>query len=215
VSTRAAVSHAEGIVMSRPRDKIFANLGCGPPGGRRSSSLFRGWRELRVDIEPRAAPDVLADITDLSKIPSESVDGAWCSHCVEHLHQHQVVPALLEIRRILSPQGVLCVLVPDLQSIASFIAEDRLNATVYEAPAGPITAHDIVFGFGPHIAIGLSHMAHRCGFTPSVLIDCLRAASFDHFIVVRRSGFELAALAHKSGWGSEDEREAMVQQLRP
>jgi SAM-dependent methyltransferase len=209
-----ASPHNERTIMPRSGDKIFANLGCGPRGANRSSLIFDGWRELRVDIEAGVDPDILADITDLSQIPSESVDGAWCSHCVEHLHQHQVVPALREIRRILAPNGVACILAPDLQAIARFIAADQLHATVYHAPAGPISAHDVVFGYGPDIARGRSHMAHRCGFTPSVLVDCLKAASFDQFVVVRRANFELAALASKTGWRSEAERESMMRLLR-
>jgi SAM-dependent methyltransferase len=194
--------------------KIYANLGCGPRGVGRSGLVFNGWRELRVDIEPAVEPDILADITDLSPIASASMDGVWSSHCLEHLYQHEVVIALSEFRRILNPQGVACILVPDLQAIASFIAADRLNETVYEAPAGPITAHDVVFGFGKEVARGFTHMAHRCGFTPSVMVDCLRTAGFDQFVVIRRSNFELAALAHKTGWRTAEEREAMAHPLR-
>jgi predicted SAM-dependent methyltransferase len=201
--------------MALSTDKIFANLGCGPRDANRFPPLFDGWRELRVDIEAAVEPDILADITNLSQIPSESVDGAWCSHCIEHLHQHQVGPALREIRRILAPGGVACILAPDLQAIARFIVADQLHATIYHAPAGPISAHDVVFGYGPDIARGLSHMAHRCGFTPSVLVDCLKAASFEEFVVTRRGNFELAALASKTGWRSEAERDSMVRSLRP
>ncbi len=194
-------------------DKIFANLGCGPKGSRRPP-LFEGWSELRVDIEPDVDPDILADITDLSAIPSNSVHGAWSSHCVEHLYQHQVGPALAEIHRILHPEGFVCILVPDLQTIASYIAADKMHEPLYESPAGPITPHDVVFGFGREIAKGYTYMAHRCGFTPSAMVEHLQAAQFGQFLVMRRPNFELAVLAHKTTWASDAEREALAQQLR-
>jgi predicted SAM-dependent methyltransferase len=194
-------------------EKLFANLGCGPKRGRQPS-IFDGWRELRVDIEPAINPDIVADITDLSPIPSNSVDGVWSSHCLEHLYQHQVPVALGEITRILAPGGVACLLVPDLQAIAAYIAADKIHEPVYESPAGPICPHDVVFGFGKQIANGFTHMAHRCGFTPSAMVAYLKGAAFGQCVVMRRQGFELAALAHKTAWTSEGEREAMVRLLQ-
>jgi len=194
-------------------EKIFANLGCGPRGSARPQ-IFSDWRELRIDVESAVQPDIVASVTDLSQIPSNTMDGVWSSHCIEHLYQHEVPVALAEIHRILAPDGVVCILVPDLQTIAAFIAADKMHEPVYEAPAGPITPHDIVFGFGREIAKGFTYMAHRCGFTPSAMVAALTAASFAEFVVIRRSNYELAALAHKTGWRSNDEREAMVSRLR-
>jgi SAM-dependent methyltransferase len=199
--------------MPAAGEKVYANLGCGPRG-RRKPAIFADWRELRVDVEPAVEPDIVADITDLSLIPSNAVDGVWCSHCIEHLYQHEASTALREILRILVPDGIACILAPDLQTIAGFIAADRMHEPVYESPAGPITPHDVVFGYGRDIARGWTHMAHRSGFTPTTLVAALRDAGFAEFVVMRRPGFELAALAHKTGWRSEGEREIMARQLR-
>lgn len=200
--------------MPAESEKIFANLGSGPRYGGLKPSIFSGWSELRVDIDPAAEPDVIADLTDLSAIPAGSVQGVWCSHCIEHLYLHQVPRALAEIRRILSAEGVVCILVPDLQTIASAIVADKLLDVLYESPAGPITPHDVLFGFGRDIAKGRSAMAHRCGFTPSAMVACLRDAGFEEFVVIRRSNFELAAVAHNSAWPSAQARDDLVDQLR-
>jgi SAM-dependent methyltransferase len=193
--------------------KVFANLGCGPSHDGARPCVFEGWREVRVDIEPKVEPDIIADLTDLSPIASESMDGVWCSHCLEHLPQHEAPFALSEMRRILVPGGVLVILVPDLQSVASLIVADRMHETLYQSPAGPITPHDIVFGFGKDIARGLSFMAHRSGFTPTSMMDCLRKGGFEDFALLRRPTWELAAVAAKDGWASTRERDDLLELL--
>ena len=87
-------------------NKVFANLGCGPPGSGHAPTIFEDWRELRVDIESAVKPDILADITDLSAIPSNSMDGVWCSHALEHVYAHQVEPTLAEIYRIQTSRAI-------------------------------------------------------------------------------------------------------------
>ena len=103
-----------------PRRKLLVNLGSGPKRLSRLPPVLAEWREFRVDIDPTSAPDLLADLTDLSAINSSSADAVWAAHCIEHLYLHEVTKALEESRRILADDGFLCVIVPDLQSIASY-----------------------------------------------------------------------------------------------
>jgi hypothetical protein len=194
--------------------RIFANLGCGPKGAGRPPPSLEQWRELRVDANAAVEPDVVADLTDLSPIPTGSVHGIWAAHCVEHLYRHQVRLALSEMCRILSPDGFACILVPDLQTVAAYVASDKMDEPLYISPAGPIAPHDILFGLGSDIAVGNTFMAHKCGFTPSALMAEMNAAGFGQFIVLRRPNFELAALAHRTGWRSEAERNDLVDRLR-
>jgi len=200
-----------GGQSSRP--KLLVNLGSGPKGAALLPPFFADWRELRVDADPGAAPDLLADVTDLSAIESGSADAVWMSHCLEHLYLHQVANAVSEIHRILADDGFLCLIVPDLQSLAEYIATDRLHEVVYQSPAGPITAHDIVFGYGPFLARGRIGMAHRCGFTPTLLASKLREAPFAEIVLHRRPGHELAAVACKRAPAGEAERQALLAAL--
>jgi SAM-dependent methyltransferase len=199
---------AESAQQNRVR--LLVNLGSGPKGSARLPAMFGAWRELRVDVDPAVAPDILADLTDLSAIESGSVDAVWSAHCLEHLHLHQVGGALGEMHRILADDGFLCVIVPDLQSIAEYIAGDRLHEVIYESPAGSVTAHDMIFGFGPHLALGRASMAHKCGFTPTLLLQKLREAPFAEIVLRRRANQELAALACKRAPASNAEREALL-----
>src|SRR5437899_2505973 len=90
------------------RAKLFANLGSGPKGSAPLPSLFADWRELRVDADPGVAPDLLADVTDLSAIETGAVDAVYSAHCLEHLYLDQVSAAIREAYRILADDGFLC-----------------------------------------------------------------------------------------------------------
>jgi hypothetical protein len=56
-------------------------------------------------------------------------------------------------------------------------------------------------------------MAHRCGFTPSVLVRELQKSPFAEIILRRRTGAELAAVARKRPPASDAEREALLEAL--
>src|SRR6266581_2161866 len=179
------------------RTKLLVNLGSGPKGSAWLPAMFADWRELRVDIDAKVTPDILADVTDLSAIESGSVDAVWSAHCLEHLYLYEVGKAIAEAYRILSDDGFLCLIVPDLQGLAEYIATDRLHEVVYQSPAGPVIAHDIVFGFGLFLAQGHAKMAHNCGFTPTLLLEKLREAPFAQIVLRRRAHHELAGVACK------------------
>ena len=195
------------------RGKLLVHLGNGRKQNASLPAMFGGWRELRVDADPKMAPDLLADVTDLSAIESGSADAVWLAHCLEHLYLYQVSQAIAEVFRILAADGFLCLIVPDLQAAAEYITQDRLHEVVYQSPAGPVTAHDIIFGFGPFLAQGHGRMAHRCGFTPGLLVRKLQEVPFAEIIMRRRPNQELAAVARKRPAASEAEREALLQGL--
>jgi SAM-dependent methyltransferase len=178
-----------------PRKNVFINGGCGLPDNGRLPAFFRDWRQIRVDVDPSMHPDVVANIADLSVIPDGSADAVWSAHCMEHLFAYEVPKALTEFRRVLRETGFVCIIVPDLQAIAHWIATDRLHETIYESAAGPVTAHDMIWGFSEAIARGNSAMAHHCGFTPTLFLECFRDAGFDEILLRRTSKLELVALA--------------------
>lgn len=201
--------------MSSPRrEHVLVNVGCGPRHGSSLPAYFANWQQLRVDVDPSVQPDILADLTDLSPIPSSSADAVWAAHCIEHLYEHQVALALAEFRRVLRADGFLCVIVPDLQTVAQYVAADRLHEALYQSPAGPVTPHDILFGFGAAIASGRTSMAHRCGFTPSMLQRCFQGLSFGEVLLRRRSAqLELAAVARAIPAKDDAERAALMSAL--
>jgi SAM-dependent methyltransferase len=198
---------------SEPVPPVVLNAGAGESDLAHLPGYFNGWRQIRVDVNPAVGPDLVASVTDLAAIPDGSIDAIWSAHCIEHLFAHEVPQALAEFRRILNDTGFACIIVPDLQSIAEYLAEDKLHATVYESSAGPITAHDMLWGFGPAIAGGATAMAHRCGFTPTLFLERLKAAEFGEIALRRRANLELAALALREDSGSPARREALMVSL--
>ena len=72
----------------------------------------------------------------------------------------------------------LCLVCPDLQIVCEAIVDDKLLQPLYESPSGPIAPIDILFGYRPSIAMGNEYMAHKGGFTYSVLNDAFLEAGF-------------------------------------
>ena len=196
-----------------PQPPVLLNAGSGPGGPESVPGYFRAWRHIRVDVNPAFGPDVIASITDLTAIADGSGDAVWSAHCLEHLFAHEVPRALAEFRRVLNPTGFACLIVPDIQAIADRIAADRLHEVLYESAAGPVTAHDMLWGHGPALERGETAMAHRCGFTPTVFLERLQAAQFGEIALRRRSNLELAGLALREATGATARREFLMAEL--
>ncbi len=176
--------------------RLVLHVGCGPPKAENLHDRFRGpeWRELRLDIDPKQLPDIVADITGMPEVPSASVDAIWSSHNIEHVFAYQVPRVFEEFVRVLRPGGVALITTPDLQRAAERIASGRLDDPLYVSPAGPVTPLDMVYGHGREIARGFEHMAHRTGFTARTLERGLREAGFAD-VRVRREREDLALWA--------------------
>jgi hypothetical protein len=124
------------------------------------------------------------------------LDAVYSSHNIEHLYHHEVAPALHEFRRVLKTNGFLLVTTPDLQEVATHMADGKLEDALYHSPMGPIAAMDILFGHRKSVAAGNRFMAHRSGFTGDTLGAALIHAGFSAAVVRRLpSTFGLAAVA--------------------
>jgi hypothetical protein len=184
--------------MTENRIKEFLHVGCGPLHKENTTAGFSSdnWRELRFDIDANVNPDYIGTMTDMSAIQDGFVDAIYSSHNIEHLYTHEVAEALSEFKRVLNEDGFLVLTCPDLQEVAKLVAEDKLTEPAYMSQAGPITPLDILYGFRPSIAQGNTYMAHRCGFTETVLRGTLVAHGFASVATMRRPGaYDLWAVA--------------------
>ncbi|MGZ5051293.1 MAG: O-linked N-acetylglucosamine transferase family protein [Methylobacter sp.] len=179
--------------------KTFLHVGCGRKCKDQTTLGFNvpEWNELRLDIDIDVKPDIVGTMLDMSAVSDASVDAVYSSHNIEHLYPHEVSIALSEFKRVLKPEGFIVITCPDLQSVCSLIAEDKLTEPAYLSSAGPIAPLDILYGHRPAIAEGNLYMAHRCGFTQKVLIGTLREAGFSMVASKRRGhpNYDLWALA--------------------
>jgi predicted SAM-dependent methyltransferase len=182
--------------------KTFLHIGCGPKRQTQTTRGFNrgGWTEIRLDIDPAVSPDVIGSMVDMSAVTSDSVDGIFSSHNIEHLYPHEVPLALAEFKRVLSDDGFAVITCPDLKSVCALVAGDKLTEPAYTSPAGPITPLDILYGHRLAMERGNLYMAHRCGFTQTVLDATLRVAGFKAVATMARAApyFDLWALASVS-----------------
>lgn len=158
--------------MSHDTDKKkVLHVGCGSRTTGILHNLFKDgkWSEVRLDIDPLVKPDIVNSITDMIDIGDEAVDAVYSSHNLEHLFPHEVPVCLKEFIRVLKPSGFALIGVPDLQAVAKLIADDKLEETAYQSPAGPVAPIDMVYGYRPSLAQGNLFMAHKTGFTPKSL----------------------------------------------
>ena len=83
---------------------MMLNLGSGNfPAG-------KPW--INVDSQISCEPDVVASVLDLPFKDNEATL-IYCGHLLEHLSPSEVNAALIEIRRVLTPVGRLCIVGPD------------------------------------------------------------------------------------------------------
>lgn len=192
----------------------FLHVGCG--GKRADSTPFAGlgWQEIRLDIDPAVAPDLIGTMTDMAAVADGSVDAVYSSHNIEHLYPHEVPQALAEFRRVLRPGGFALITCPDLRSTCALVANDQLTEAAYVSPAGPIAALDILYGHRASMQAGNLYMAHRCGFTEKVLVGTLQAAGFAQTAsLCRPAAFDLWALATHEAWDEAALRAAAARLL--
>jgi SAM-dependent methyltransferase len=178
--------------------KTVLHVGCGTRGvGVLPPDLIGpNFKEIRVDINPIVAPDIIASITDLSAVETGSVDIVYSSQNLEHLFAHEVPLALAEFRRVLNGDGIAMICVPDLQAVAARIVADQLDETAYLSPAGPISALDMIYGFTPAIAAGNTYMAHKTGFTRTSLGRALIKAGFAHVKIGNDGVYDIWAFGY-------------------
>lgn len=177
--------------------KKVLHVGCGVHTPDKLHETFRGpdWLEVRLDINPKVEPDIVASITDMRAVPDAAYEALYSSHNLEHLHPHEVPLALAEFRRVLKPYGFALITVPDLQQVAEYVAADRAEETILMTNRGPIAPLDVLFGFRPFLAAGNAFMAHNFGFTASTLRAALLQAGFAAVDVQRDGEFNLWATA--------------------
>lgn len=160
---------------------------------------FDDWQQLYLDIDPRWKPDVLCDARLLSSQPAQQFDAIFCSHNLEHYYAHDARKVLKGFLHVLTDTGFAEVVVPDIRATMTAMLENGLDIEdpLYQSPAGPISAHDMIYGFGPEIEkSGQDFMAHKAGFTQKSLLASLTRAGFP-FVFSQLRSLEIRAIAFK------------------
>lgn len=163
---------------------LLLHVGC---GGEALPQELTGFKEIRLDIDEKHRPDIVANITDLGEVGKFNV--VYSAHVLEHLYPHDLKLALKEFLRVLDDGCVCVAIVPDLEDIRP------TDEVVYISPAGPVTGLDMYYGMRSMLKEN-PYMAHRNGFVKSTLEKELIEAGFSK-VDVKRVHSNLLGIAYK------------------
>lgn len=99
-------------------DKISLNIGCG-------EHKIEGFINIDCVKTDSVNPDLLLDITR-ENLPhyNDSVDEIWMIHCLEHIEIFKWNHIFQEFKRVLKPNGLLCLAYPEFKECAERFLND-------------------------------------------------------------------------------------------
>lgn len=136
------------------------HLGCGP-------RVIPGF--VHVDLAEYPHIDHKASISPLPFLADDSVEMVYCSHAFEYLDLFEARQALVEWRRVLRPDGLLRLAVPDVAALMKVYQQtgelQRILGPLYgrleiATEAGPAT----LFHKTAYDEATLSQLLHAAGF---------------------------------------------------
>ncbi len=163
-------------------------------------SYFAGWQHHLLDIDPRGGPDLVCDARELRGLTGGVYDAVYCSHNLEHYYRHEGLNVIRGFHHMLNETGFAEIRVPDIAKVMSALRERdlELDDALYQSPAGPISAHDVVYGMQKEIKeSGQDFYAHKTGFTPKSLRKILMDGGFPLVFLSTERAFAVHALAFK------------------
>ena len=174
-------------------------------GGSKSVEIpthYAGWEHLLLDIDPKRGVDVVCDARLLAgRFPSGSYDAVYCSHNLEHYYRHDVNKVLGGFLHVLKDEGFAEIRVPDIGELIRLMAAASLDIEhqIYKAAVGGISAHDVIYGYGPEIEeSGRDFYAHKTGFTRASLARALISNGFSEiYFAAPLAMLELRVFAFK------------------
>jgi SAM-dependent methyltransferase len=173
-------------------------------------SHYDGWDHVLLDIDRRRNADLIFDARQLGALPATQFDAVYCSHNLEHYYRHDGAKVLQGFLHVLKPDGYAEITVPDIQAVMQKVVQSGMDIgdVLYPSALGPITAHDVLYGFGKEIEeSGQDFFAHKTGFTPKLLHGALERAGFAAiFVIVTPDLFEVRAFAFKARPTAEQQR---------
>jgi Methyltransferase domain len=148
--------------MPRESDLQRLNWGCG-------EHTREGW--INSDIKEAPGVDVVGDVRRGLPLGSESFDYAVSVHALPELSYPELVPALEELLRVLKPNGVLRLVLPDLdKAVRAYLDGDEEYfhhvGKDAETPGGRFIAQILWYGYS------------RSLFTAEFAGELLRRAGF-------------------------------------
>jgi predicted SAM-dependent methyltransferase len=159
------------------------HIGCG-------SSGIGGW--TNIDCRETDTTDLVMNAWELIGIPHSSVEYIYARHMLEHLSPFDADRTLAEWWRVLSPGGIVHLVVPNIQYHAKqllVMARDGSDEHEAHALAG-------FYGWQREKHGGGQEDAHRWGYTPISLARLLTEKDF----VITDEGIEQLIDRDQAPW---------------
>jgi len=172
------------------------DVGGGPED--RLPELYKDWEHLRLDIDPKCNPDICMDARDLP-VEGQKFDAIYCSHNLEHFHRHDAIKVLRGFAKSLTDEGYAHIFVPDVGEVMRQFVHGGMDieSVLYEVAVGPVTVHDVLYGWGLSLLGGNEFMAHKTGFTRELLGRFLGTAGFKMMRSMEHKGrYEIEVFAY-------------------
>ena len=172
-------------------------------GGSKATPIpayFSDWQHDLLDIDDRGNPDLVCDARELSTLEPGQYDAVYCSHNLEHYYRHEGLNVLKGFVHILKEDGFAEIRVPDIAQVIGAVQDKQLDLddVLYESAAGPISAHDVIYGLQSEIVgSGQDFYAHKTGFTPKSLVKFLYEGGFRYVYLIEDEHLAVHALAFK------------------
>jgi ubiquinone/menaquinone biosynthesis C-methylase UbiE len=131
---------------------------------------------INLDYQWRPGIDLCWDMRVALPFEDGSLDGIFCEHALEHVTADEGLAVLREFRRVLRPNGVARVVVPDAAIYLQAYCRYQRGQT-FEIPLAPSPLPE---GVTPLMATGrvfLDH-GHRCAYDKETLENQMRRAGF-------------------------------------
>lgn len=170
---------------------------------------YNGWRHDLLDIDPRGFPDVVSDARDLMALQGDRYDAIYCSHNLEHYYRHDALKVVQGFVHVLNHNGFAEIRVPDIAAVIEEMGKRQLELddVLYQSTAGPISAHDVIYGLQSEIvASSQDFYAHKTGFTPKSLFETLVLGGFKHVFLIKDEHLAVHAFAFKMEPTTEQRR---------
>ena len=165
IKNRDKVIEIEKNLEKTPKEgEVWLHLGCG-------DRIWDNWHNIdKYNIKnPRV---MQTDMYNLFMYPDNSIDGIYSSHSLEHLPIRHARLALKEWYRVLKPNSMLWLMIPDLEQICKNIINPNINFaakyfwylhTMYGWQTDSNTRNP---GLDAEIDYG---QFHTCGFTEELI----------------------------------------------
>ncbi len=174
-------------------------LNVGSAGSKDVPPIYNGWQQDSLDIDASVNPDIVCDARELRKLQPSKYDAVYISHCLEHFYSHEVPNVLAGFLHVLKPAGFAHIAVPNMNAVFEAIVKGNrdINEIWYKSAGGPISFHDVIYGWGAQVSNGNLHYCHKTGFTEKSLAKALRVG-FRQVMTATDDYGNLYAFAFKS-----------------